>query len=221
MKSTIFLSYPSSLGGDGRAHRAVAQGRRLRGVSRPLGAAAGRVLRREDPRRGRGERSLRLPHHAGIRFAGPLHAHRAQVRRAEVGAPGGARPPGDGRVDADRVHSRVPAGGDDPEAAGQPRGRGRRRSRAPDRAVVAADARAAAAGAGGHRRAPPCRQRMAGAALLSRAPPAERRGGGARGPEPGAGRRRELCERVEDSWSRPTPSRPRRATCSWRRSSWP
>jgi hypothetical protein len=182
---------------DGRAHRALAQGRRLHRVSRSLGAAAGRVLRREDPCRGRGERSLHLPHHAGIRFAGPLHAHRAQVRRAEVGTPGRARAPGDRRGDAERIHSRVPSSRDHPEAARQPRGRGRRRSRAPYRAVVAADARAAAAGAGGRRRAPHRRQRMAVAALLSRAPPAERRGGGARGPEPVAGRRRGLRERVE------------------------
>ena len=39
--------------------------------------------------------------------------------------------------------------------------------------VAEVAARAAAAGAGDHRRAPPCRQRMAGAAFLSRAPPAE------------------------------------------------
>ena len=86
--------------GDGRAHRAVAQGEGYAFHDRlalPPGepsdarihAAVGRV-------------TLRLPHHAGICLSGRYTL--TELKFAEQ-RPGGARPPGAGRANADRIHS--------------------------------------------------------------------------------------------------------------------
>ena len=102
MKSAIFLSYPSSLAETPRASSCRSRGR-LRGVSRPLGAAAGRA---PDARihAAVGRVTLRLPHHAGICFPAATRSP-SSSSPSRGGAPGGARPPGAGRANADRIHS--------------------------------------------------------------------------------------------------------------------